>query len=52
MLIEYAMSQYEVAKKMNMAQQTIGRIERKAMEKFKALLKERGIKLEDLLKDE
>ena len=43
MLIEYAMSQYEVAKKMNMAQQTIGRIERKAMEKFKALFSIRAI---------
>ena len=50
--MEYAMSQDEVSKELNMARQTIARIENKALEKFKALLEERGIKLEDLLKDE
>ena len=50
--MEYAMSQYEVSKELNMARQTIARIENKALEKFKALLEERGIKIEDLLEDE
>ena len=50
--MEHEMTLTEVSKELKIARQTVGQIERKAMEKFKALMEEKGIKLEDLLKDE
>jgi len=50
--MEYEMTLAEVSKELNIARQTAGQIERIAMEKFKALMEQKGIKIEDLLKDE
>ena len=47
--LEYAMSQREIAEKMFLNAKTIMHIEKRAMEKFKILLEERGINLSDLL---
>jgi transcriptional regulator len=43
------MSQSEVAKQMDLCKNTVMNIEKKAMEKFRKGLAERGIKIEDLL---
>ena len=47
--LEYAMSQREIAEKMFLNAKTVMHIEKRAMEKFKILLEERGINLSDLL---
>jgi len=46
---DYVMSQSEVAKKMDLCKNTVMNIEKKAMEKFRKGLADRGIKIEDLL---
>jgi DNA-binding XRE family transcriptional regulator len=46
---DYVMSQSEVAKQMDLCKNTVMNIEKKAMEKFRKGLAERGIKIEDLL---
>ena len=46
---DYVMSQSEVAEKMDLCKNTVMNIEKKAMEKFRKGLAERGIKIEDLL---
>jgi DNA-directed RNA polymerase specialized sigma24 family protein len=43
------MSQAEVAEKMFICKNTVMNVEKRAMEKFKKGLEERGIKIEDLL---
>jgi predicted DNA-binding protein (UPF0251 family) len=48
---QYEMSQAEVAEKMFLAKNTILNVERRAMEKFRKILEERGITLQDLLED-
>ena len=50
--MEYEMTLTEVSEKLNIARQTAGLIERRAIEKFKELMEQKGIKIEDLLKDE
>jgi DNA-directed RNA polymerase specialized sigma24 family protein len=45
----YVMSQAEVADKMFLCKNTVMNVEKRAMEKFKKRLEERGIKIEDLL---
>jgi len=46
---DYEYSQTDIAKKMFLNVQTVRSTEKRAIEKFKRLLAERGIKLEDLL---
>lgn len=46
---DYVMSQSEVAEKMDLCKNTVMNIEKKAMEKFRKGLADRGIKIEDLL---
>jgi DNA-directed RNA polymerase specialized sigma24 family protein len=46
---QYVMSQAEVAEKMFLCKNTVMNVEKRAIEKFKKKLAERGIKLEDLL---
>jgi|TARA_R110000868_G_scaffold18467_10_gene81185 DNA-directed RNA polymerase specialized sigma24 family protein len=46
---DYVMSQSEVAEKMDLCKNTVMNIEKKAMEKFRKGLAERGIRIEDLL---
>lgn len=46
---DYVMSQSEVAEKMDLCKNTVMNIEKKAMEKFRKGLAERGINIEDLL---
>ena len=46
---KYVMSQAEVAEKMFICKNTVMNVEKRAMEKFKKGLEERGIKIEDLL---
>ena len=46
---DYVMSQSEVAEKMDLCKNTVMNIEKRAMEKFRKGLAERGIKIEDLL---
>ena len=46
---DYEYSQTDIAKKMFLNVQTVRSAEKRAMEKFKKLLAERGIKIEDLL---
>lgn len=46
---DYEYSQVDIAKKMFLNVQTVRSTEKRAIEKFKKLLAERGIKLEDLL---
>jgi len=50
--MKHEMTLAEVSKELNIARQTAGLIERRAMEKFKELMEQKGIKIEDLLKDE
>lgn len=45
----YMMSQEEVADKMFICKNTVMNVEKRAIEKFKRGLEERGIKIEDLL---
>jgi DNA-directed RNA polymerase specialized sigma24 family protein len=45
----YEMSQAEVADKMFLCKNTIMNVEKRALEKVRRLLAERGIKAEDLL---
>lgn len=47
----YEYSQTDVAKKMFLHINTIGNIEKKAVEKFKKELEKRGIQLKDLLEE-
>ena len=47
--LEYAMSQREIAENMFLNAKTVMHIEKRAMEKFKILLEQRGINLSDLL---
>ena len=46
---DYVMSQAEVAEKMFLAKNTVMEIEKRAIEKIRKLLEERGIKAEDLI---
>jgi len=46
---DYVMSQSEVAEKMDLCKNTVMNIEKRAMEKFRKGLAERGINIEDLL---
>ena len=46
---DYVMSQSEVAEKMDLCKNTVMNIEKKAIEKFRKGLADRGIKIEDLL---
>lgn len=46
---DYQMSQNDVAEKMFLHKNTIGCIERRAIEKFKRELSRRGLTLDDLL---
>jgi DNA-directed RNA polymerase specialized sigma24 family protein len=48
---QYEMSQAEVADKMFLCKNTVMLIERRALEKFRKLLEERGISAEDILVD-
>ena len=48
---EYEMTQADVAEKMFLAKNTIGNIEKLAMEKARRLLAERGISAKDILGD-
>lgn len=45
----YAMSQSQVAEELFLTQQTIARIERQAIEKCKAVLKEKNLSLDSLV---
>lgn len=45
----FAMSQQEIAEVMGMSRPMLGSIERRAYEKFKKALEEKGYKIEDLL---
>lgn len=45
----YELSQFEIGQKLFLKQQTIAKIEQRAIEKFKKQLSERGITLNDLL---
>ena len=49
---DYVMSQKEVADKMFLTKNTIMNVEKRALEKLRRLLAERGIKAEDLLEKE
>lgn len=49
---EYEMSQQEIASKLFLAKNTIMNVEKRALEKLRRLLAERGITAEDLLGDE
>ena len=46
---DYVMSQAEVADKMFLAKNTILNVEKRAMEKLRRLMAERGLKAEDFL---
>jgi DNA-directed RNA polymerase specialized sigma24 family protein len=48
---EYEMSQAEVGEKMFLNSKTIMAIEKRALDKIRKLLEERGIKAEDILED-
>ena len=48
---QYEMSQRAVAEKMFLNHKTVADIEKRAFEKIRTLLKERGIALQDLLED-
>jgi len=48
---QYEMSQAEVAEKMFLCKNTVTNVEKRALEKFKKLLAERGISAEDILVD-
>jgi transcriptional regulator len=45
------MSQSDVAEKLFLRQQTISKIEKKAMDSFKQALEARGLTIKDLLRD-
>ena len=45
------MTRKQVAKALGLSERTVGLIEREAIAKVKALLKERGINIKDLLND-
>ena len=45
----FEMSQEDIAEKLFLHKNTIGNVEKRAIEKFKQTLKEKGIKIEDLL---
>jgi DNA-binding XRE family transcriptional regulator len=45
----YEMSQSQIGEKIFLRQQTIAKIEKRAIEKFKKELSDRGISLDDLL---
>jgi len=45
------MTREQVAKALGLSERTVGRIEREAIAKVKALLEERGINIKDLLND-
>lgn len=49
---DYEMSQAQVAEKMFLTANTVGNVEKRAMEKFRRLLEQRGIKFEDLVEME
>lgn len=48
---QYEMSQAKVAETMFLGKNTVGNIERKALEKMRKMLEERGISAKDLFKD-
>jgi DNA-directed RNA polymerase specialized sigma subunit len=47
----YDMSQSQVGEKLFLSQQAIQKIEQRAINKFKAVLKEKNINIKDLLND-
>ena len=47
----YDMSQSQVGEKLFLSQQAIQKIEQRAIDKFKAALKEKNINIKDLLND-
>jgi DNA-directed RNA polymerase specialized sigma24 family protein len=48
---QYEMSQKQVAEKMFLGENTVGNIERRALENMRKLLEERGISAKDILGD-
>jgi len=46
---DYEMSQSQVAEKLFLKQQTISKIEQKAMQNFKEIFESKGFKMADLL---
>jgi DNA-directed RNA polymerase specialized sigma24 family protein len=48
---QYEMSQAEVAEKMFLCKNTVMNVEKRALEKFRKLLEERGISAKDILVD-
>jgi len=48
---QYEMSQDKVAETLFLARNTVGVIERRALEKMRKMLEERGISAEDILGD-
>jgi DNA-directed RNA polymerase specialized sigma24 family protein len=48
---QYEMSQRSVAEIMFLGENTVGNIERRALEKMRKLLEERGISAKDILED-
>jgi DNA-directed RNA polymerase specialized sigma24 family protein len=48
---KYEMSQRSVAEIMFLGENTVGNIERRALEKMRKMLEERGISAEDILGD-
>lgn len=48
---EYVMSQEQVAEELSLCKNTIMNVERRALEKLRKLMEERGISAEDILED-